>query len=154
LTLLFTTPQRIPPLRRGGGAAIGLPYFKSRSETGVQIDGLRLRANDPVAAVQILADAGVERIDRPAAWMRRHRAVTQDPALVQVARANARQLRWSTAIMMALAIGLFGLKLSIGDRDPSNWELGALGVVLLVIFVLPDWAIRRANRPLEARRKG
>lgn len=154
LVLLFKTPQRIPPLRIGGGEAIGLPYFKSRTETGVQIDGLRLRARDPVAAVQILADTGVELVDRPAAWMRRHRPVTQDPALLQVARANTRRLRWVTAILAVFAIGLAGLRIFVGDRNPSNWELGALGFALLVIFGLPAWAMRRADRPLETRRKG
>lgn len=154
LVLLFKTPQRIPPLRIGGAAIIDLPYFKSRTETGVQIDGLHLRARDPVAAVQILAATGVERVDRPAAWMRRHRPVTQDPTLVQVARAKDRNHRWIGTIVTVFATGLLGLRIFVGDRDPSNWDLGALGFALLVIFGLPAWARRRADRPLEARRKG
>lgn len=154
LELLFKTPQRIPPLRFLGAQTVGLPYFKSRSAAGIQIDGLDLRAEDPAAAVETLAAAGVERVDRTAAWLRRHRRVTQDPALMKVAKANDRAQRWVGAIVTAVIILMIGLNFIVGDNDPSNWELGALGLGLLLVFGLPVWARRRGARPLAAERKG
>jgi hypothetical protein len=149
LELLFKTPQRIPSLRVLGAQTIGLPYLQSRSAAGILIDGLDLRAIDPVAAVEALAAAGVERVDRTGAWLRRHRRITQDPALMEVAGANDRRQRWVGAVVMVAVILLIGLKFFGGD-NPSNWELGALGLGLLVIFGLPVWARRRGARPLDA----
>jgi hypothetical protein len=152
LELLFKSPQRIPSLRVSGAQSIGLPYFQSRSAAGVQIDGLGLRAEDPAAAVQTLAAAGMERVDRTGAWLRRHRHVTQDPALLQVAKANDQRQRWVGAVGMGGAALLIGLKIFGGD-NPSNWELGAVALGLLVVFGLPIWARRKGARPLAYDRK-
>ena len=152
LELLFKTPQRIPSLRVSGAQSIGLPYFQSRSAAGVHIDGLDLRAEDPVAAVQTLAAARLERVDRTGAWLRRHRAVTQDPALMKVAKANDQRQRWVGAVVTVVVVLMIGLKIFGGD-NPSNWELGAVGLALLVAFGLPIWARRRGARPLAAERK-
>ena len=153
LELLFKTPQRIPSLRVFGAQTIELSYFQSRSAAGIQIDGLDLRAEDPVAAVETLAAAGVERVDRTGAWLRRHRRITQDPALIHVAEVNDRRQRWVGAVVMVAVILVIGLQLFGGD-DASNWELGALGLALLLIFGLPMWARRSGARPLAAERKG
>lgn len=136
LELLFKTPQRIPSLRMFGAQSIGLSYFQSRSAAGIQIDGLDLRAEDQVAAVETLAAAGVERVDRTGAWLRRHRRVTQDPALMKVAKTNDQRQRWVGAVVTVVVILVVGLSF-FGDDNPSNWELGALGLALLVIFGLP-----------------
>lgn len=152
LELLFKTPQRIPSLRVFGAQTIGLPYFQSRSTAGVQIDGLDLRAEDPVAAVETLAAAGMERVDRTGAWLRRHRAVTQDPSLMKVAKANDQRQRWVGAIVMVVFILLIGLRI-FGDGISDNWAMGAVGLALLVAFGLPMWARRRGARPLAAERK-
>ena len=152
LELLFTTPQRIPSLRVFGAQTIGLPYFQSRSAAGVHIDGLDLRAEDPVAAVEILAAAGMERVDRTGAWVRRHRHVTQDPALMKVAKANNQRQRWVGAVGMVGAALLIALKIFGGD-NLSDWELGAFGIAVVVVFGLPIWARRRGARPLAAERK-
>lgn len=152
LELLFTTPQRIPSLRVFGAQTIGLPYFQSRSAAGVHIDGLDLRAEDPVAAVETLAAAGVERVDRAGAWLRRHRAVTQDPALMKVAKANDQRQRWVGAVGMVVFALLVGLRI-FGDAISDNWAMGAVGLALLVAFGLPIWARRRGARPLAAERK-
>jgi hypothetical protein len=153
LELLFKTPQRIPSLRMFGAQTIELFYFESRSAAGVQIDGLDLRAEDAVAAVETLAAAGVERVDRTGAWLRRHRRVTQDPALMKVAKTNDQRQRWVTAIVMVAFILMIGLKF-FGDDIPDNWVFGAVGLALLVVFGLPVWARRRSARPLAAERKG
>ena len=152
LELLFKTPQRIPALRVFGAQTIGLSYFQSRSAAGVQIDGLDLRAEDPVAAVETLAVAGMERVDRTGAWLRRHRHVTQDPALMKVAKANDQRQRWVGAVVMVVVALLIGLRI-FGDGISDNWVMGAVGLALLVVFGLPVWARRRGARPLAAERK-
>jgi len=86
LMLLFKTPQRIPRLRFGGTQAIGLSRRESRTSAGIKIDGLELRARDSQAAVETLGAAGLERVDRPNAWLREHRRVTQDPSLISTAK--------------------------------------------------------------------
>jgi hypothetical protein len=149
----FNTPQRIPSLRVFGAQTIGLSYFQSRRAAGVQIDGLDLRAEDQVAAVETLAAAGVERVDRTGAWLRRHRRVTQDPDLIHVVEVNDRRQRWVGAVVTVVVILVVGLSF-FGDDNPSNWELGALGLALLVIFGLPVSARRRGARPLDAERNG
>jgi hypothetical protein len=149
LEVLFKTPQRIPSLRVFGAQTIGLSYFQSRSATGVHVDGLDLRAEDPVAAVATLAAAGMERVDRTGAWLRRHRRVTQDPALMKVAEANDRRQRWVSAVVMGAFVLMIGLKF-FGDGISDNWVFGAVGLVLLVVFGLPVWARRRGARPLDA----
>jgi hypothetical protein len=156
LELLFKARQRIPSLRVSGAQFIGLPYFQSRSAAGVHIDGLDLRAEDPVAAVETLAAAGMERVDRTSAWLRRHRAVTQDPALMKVAKANDQRQRWVGAVVMVVFTLLFALLVGLrifGDGILDNWTVGAVGVALLVAFGLPIWARRRGARPLAYGRK-
>lgn len=143
----------IPSLRVLGAQTIGLPYFESHSSAGVQIDGLDLRAEDPQAAIEMLAAAGVERVDRTGAWLRSHRRVTQDPAMIHVAEVKDRRQRWVSAVVTVVLILVMGLSF-FGDDNPSNWELGALGLALLVIFGLPVWARRRGARALGAERKG
>jgi hypothetical protein len=73
LELLFKTPQRIPSLGILGAKTIELSYFESRSAAGIRIDGLDLRAQHPEAAVEALAAAGLERVDRSGAWLQLNR---------------------------------------------------------------------------------
>lgn len=147
LTLLFTTPQRVPPLKLNGAEKISLSYFRSRSEAGVQVDGVRLRAEDPVAAIQALTAEGVRKVDRPVAWLRQHRPVTQDPALVQVAQARRRDLRRMIWVFFAAPIVLTVMLIQ-GGGELSTWELIAMGVAAPLIWVLSAWVLRRAGRPL------
>lgn len=153
LELLFKTPQRIPSLRFFGAQNIELSYLQSRSAAGIQIDGLDLRAKDPKAAVETLTGGGLERVDRTGAWLRRHRLVTQDPALIHVAEANDRRQRWVGALVMVAVIVVIGLRFLVGD-NPSNWDFAAMAMAMLLIFGLPMWARRRAARPLGVEPKG
>jgi hypothetical protein len=73
--------------------------------------------------------------------------------LIHVAEVNDRHQRWVGAVVMIAVILVIGLQLFGGD-DASNWELGALGLALLLIFGLPMWARRSGARPLAAERKG
>lgn len=149
VVLLFKTPQRVPPLRFGGADRIGLPYLKSRSETGVHVDGVRLRAEDPVGASDALVAAGAERVDRPLAWLRRHRPVTQDPALVQVDQARRRDLR--RVVWLIIGAGYLVPFVVIATDLPTWGIMVVLGVPLLVVIGLSVLARRRAERPLGAR---
>ena len=153
LELLFKTPQRIPSLRVFGAQSIELSYIQSRSAAGIQIDGLDLRAEDPLAAVEALTAAGMERVDRTGAWLRGRRRVTQDPDLIHVAEANDRRHRWVGLVVMVAVILVIGLRL-LGDDNASNGAFAALALAMLVIFGLPMWARRKAARPLDAERKG
>ena len=92
-----------------------------------------------MAAVETLAAAGVERVDRTGAWLRRHRSVTQDPALMKVANTNDQRQRWVSAVVMAVFILMIGLKF-FGAGISDNWVFGAV----------PVWARRRGARPLDA----
>jgi hypothetical protein len=71
---------------------------------------------------------------------------------MKVAKANDQRQRWVGAVGMVGAALLIGLKIFGGD-NPSNWELGAVGLALLVAFGLPIWARRRGARPLASEPK-
>jgi hypothetical protein len=65
---------------------------------------------------------------------------------MKMAEANDQRQRWVGAVVTAVVVLLIGLKV-FGDDNPSNWELGAFGIALLVIFGLPVWARRRGAHP-------
>ncbi|MGV1028507.1 MAG: hypothetical protein ACOYBU_08335, partial [Dermatophilaceae bacterium] len=58
LALLFTVPQRDPPLRWLVAGQLGLSVRASRREPGIRMDGVELRAVDPIAAVQTCSRTG------------------------------------------------------------------------------------------------
>lgn len=81
--LLFTTPQRVPPLRLvtaiAPNSSLPFGYRASRSATGARLDGVFLRAVDPAGAVARLVMAGARPIDDPVGWLQTHREMIADP---------------------------------------------------------------------------
>jgi hypothetical protein len=65
MVVVFATPQRVPPVRRGNQIP-GVSTHETRSPEGLYVDGLRLKAKDPTAVraafgaqgVPVTADAG------------------------------------------------------------------------------------------------
>lgn len=149
--LLFVTPQRIPALRVFGAQTIGLPYWESRGENGVLVDGLALRAQRPQELSRELIAAGAEEVRRPEEWLRQHRAVTTDPERVTVAKANTRRDRWVGGVVLAVVVLLNGWRFMTGDGDPGWLGLGAVGLGLLLVFGLPSWARRKAVASVRSR---
>jgi len=155
LELLFRRPQRIPPLRVGGAMTLGLPYRASR-RSGVNVDGVKLRAENPRDAIDALEAAGVARVQRPTAWLREHRSITSDPLAIQAVARRRRRGVWLLAVFflavtffaaatLANATGLF-------HGPVSRWLPTASLYVLLATFAL-IWLANRwlANRD---RRRG
>jgi hypothetical protein len=136
LMLLFKTPQRIPSLRFFGAQTIGLSQPDSRSAAGIHIDGLELRARDPHDAVETLAAAGLERVDRPNAWLRDHRRVTQDPSLMHLARTTGR--RRQRGAVSGSQVGADGM--AVGGK--VRRRLAALSLVIVFSVTLPAEAKR------------
>lgn len=149
--LLFVTPQRIPALRLFGAQTIGLPYWESRRDNGVRVDGLDLRAERPEELSRALIAAGAEEVRRPELWLRQHRAVTTDPELVTVARANDRRNRWVGGVVLALVVLLNAWRFMTRDGDPGWWGFGAAGLGFLLVFGLPYWAKRKAAASMRSR---
>ncbi len=99
LLLLFTVPQRIPPLRWAVMGQLGLSVRASRRDPGVRVDGVQLRAVDPVAAVQTLLAHGAGRIPDPDEFIQQHRQIVVDPAHVAREFALQRRVsRWSAPL--------------------------------------------------------
>jgi hypothetical protein len=139
LVLLFSQPQRIPRLRMGGAMTLGLRYRASR-RSGVNLDGVRLRAKSPGDAIDALAAAGVARVERPTAWLREHRSITNDPGAIQAVARRRRRVVWLYAVFF-LAVILASVTRIIHGSS-SRWLLSASVVAFLGAFALTWWANR------------
>lgn len=130
--LLFKTPRLIPSLQFFGAGTIGLSAAKSRSAAGIWIDGLEMRARDPHAAVGTLVAAGLEGVDRPNAWLREHRRVTQDPSSTHIAKTTgSRGLRGS---LSGGQVGAGGR--AVNGRDKRRLAALSLAIVFVVAGVV------------------
>lgn len=146
--LLFREPQRVPPVRLVVAQRyLPIGWLGSRSARGEVLDGVDLRAQDPVAAREVLAAHGVGAADQPLEWLAAHREVTEDPALIEATQAQLRRATWAarTALLgYALAFAL----LMVGP-DP----LTAPWVVLLVAVLAATVAVRERVRWWHPRRQ-
>lgn len=141
LMLLFKTPQRIPSLRFFGAQTIGLSQPDSRSAAGIHIDGLELRARDPHDAVETLAAAGLERVDRPNAWLRDHRRVTQDQSLMHLARTTGR--RRQRGAVSGSQVGPDGM--AVGGTVRRRLAALSLVIVFLVAGGVSFWSSQKMD---------
>jgi hypothetical protein len=149
VVLLFTTPQRIPPLRWGGAMTSGLGRRASRSPDGVLIDGVALRAVRAQAAIDAVGGAGAERVADGDAWLRAHRETTRDPvALEQAASINRRNRMLSVVTFCALVLA--GVAKAFADRTNGWLPFVLLGAVLVVGFGIPPLIRRRNKRARQA----
>ena len=139
LSLLFSRPVRIPPLRWIGARNLGVPRGASRSVRGVRLDGLELRAVDPEAAVAALAAAGVERTQRPNSWLREHHPITHDPTEVQQVARSVNRRHWLGRLALAAVVLVSVVRLV----DHPSWEVVGVGATCLGLIWLPRWGERR-----------
>src|SRR5450755_3478078 len=149
VVLLFTTPQRIPPLRWGGAMTSGLGRRASRSPDGVLIDGVALRAVRAQSAIDAVGGAGAERVADGDAWLRAHRETTRDPlALEQVASITRRNRMLSVLTFCALVLA--GVARAFADRTNGWLPFVLLGAVLVAGFGVPPLIRRRNKRARQA----
>ena len=143
VTLLFATPQRIPPLRWGGAMTSGLGRRASRSDDGVMIDGAALRAVRPRAAIDAVAGAGAVRVADGDAWLRAHRETTSNPIALEQVASITRRNRVSSVLVFC-AVVLAGVARVLADHTNSWLPFPLLGAVLVAGFGIPA-LIRRRN---------
>ena len=149
LRLAFRHPQRIPPVRLLSAYNLGVPYRRSRSAAGVALDGVMLRAQDPVAAMTILANAGAERVGAVLPWLARYRETTTDPVALHETAVIAKRRRFASLLVWialpCLVIARAGL-----NSSHAWWPYVVGGVGLLVGFIVPVW-VRRRNAAVRKR---
>lgn len=113
LRLLFRTPQRLPVVRWGSHAA--LSAGASRSDEGLNLDGVELTAKDPQEAVHTLQTFGYELTDSPLDWLRHHHGTTRDPGVVAaVERSGRRRGRFAVVSILVWVAVFLGIHL-LGD---------------------------------------
>ena len=79
LTLLFSTPQRLPPFRRFRAMGSGVSPRQTRSAAGVWADGVVLGFRRRPAVVTAFVQAGARLTPSELSWLRAHRALIADP---------------------------------------------------------------------------
>ena len=145
IALLFRGPQRVPHLPRLGGTGV-LSARESRSHRGLFLDGVGLRAEDPVEAVIAAIAEGAER---------KHTIPTcgsattvprsgNSKALAAVA-VHERRSRVAAVTMIASVVLLLGMRWASSQTD-SWWPLPFALVSVLLIFGVPIWMKRRERR--------
>ncbi|WP_241842487.1 hypothetical protein [Pseudofrankia sp. BMG5.36] len=149
LLLMFTEPQRVPPLRLDAALApnTDLPfgYRSTRSEKGARVDGVLLRADNPAALRQSVLTAGGSSLDDPVGWLYEHREVVAD---VMEQASLARRRRVGRCIQLAAMI-LFvatsiGVPRLVADDGPW-WPVFLLLAVLAGLFGLGAFGRRLAR---------
>lgn len=144
IALLFRGPQRVPHLPRLGGTGV-LSARESRSHRGLFLDGVGLRAEDPVEAVIAAIAEGAERVQDPHLWFRHHRATTRDPKALAAVAVHERRSRVAAVIMIASVVLLLGMRWASSQTD--SWRPLPFALVsVLVIFGVPIWMKRRERR--------
>jgi hypothetical protein len=136
LVLLFACPERLPPITLRCALNGFLPVRASRSDAGAWVDGVALRAEDPVRAAATLVGAGAQPVTTPARWLAERRATSTDPALVGRARAAERLARAGPALSTALLVAFVGTA-AWARSSQSWWALLPCAVEVGLAVVLP-----------------
>lgn len=147
ISLLFRGPQQVPRLPRLGGTGV-LSHRESRSRRGLFLDGVSLRAEDPVEAVIATIAQGAERVRDPYTWFRDHRATSRDSKVLAAVAVHERRSGAAALVMIASVVLLLGMRWASSQTD-SWWPLPFALVSVLALFGVPVW-IKRRDRRLEA----
>lgn len=134
--LLFRTPQRVPRVR-WSAAGGGLSWRRSRSEEGVIVDGLLLRATYPELAVRTLGAAGAEVLEDPEDWLAAHRDLETNPEARQRIIGRERRSGWIHRV--AWVLGVVAVALLYFGAERSDVLLGVglgAGVVSAGLYLL------------------
>lgn len=149
LLLMFTEPQRVPPLRLAASLASNtdLPfgYRSTRSKRGAHVDGILLRADNPAVLCRSIVAAGGSHFDDPVRWLREHRQVVTD--VVQQnsltrRRRTGRRVQIAAATLLLLT-GIGGSRF-VGDDGPL-WPLFLILAVLVGLLGLAEFGRRLAR---------
>lgn len=138
LTMFFTVPQRIPPIRWSAGGNLDVSPRATRNLPGVLVDGVQLRVVDPETARQVLLASGAQGIADPDSFVQRHRDIVRDPEQVRAVIADARRSFLLLAISGVAALALF---ITYKATDDERYGFGVAAV--LVARWLLDRVMRR-----------
>ncbi|MBV9486941.1 MAG: hypothetical protein JO246_12890 [Frankiaceae bacterium] len=150
IALIFREPQRVPPLRRVGGSG-ALAARQVRSREGLWLDGVCLRAEDPVEAVITLIGSGAERVVDPRRWLMDRRQTTGDDQFIAAVYDRQRRARF-TAVVVLLSLALLLCMRWVSSQTQGWWPLPIAIASVAAIFGAPLWANRRARRLAEQAR--
>jgi hypothetical protein len=126
LTLLFTVPQRIPPIRWFIGRDLDISPLATRKAVGLMVDGVELRVEDPDFARRALVANGAHSIADPDSFVQRHRDVISDPAHIRAAAAHA---RWSLLLMVSSGVATVALFVGFKVTDDARYGIGMVAVL-------------------------
>lgn len=151
--LLFTTPQRVPPLRLVTAIAPNTPlpfgYRASRSATGARLDGVLLRAVDPADAAARLVMAGARRVDDPIGWLRAHREVVADPAKAAAIASSTKRAGTLGKVAAALMLVTLVTARWATNHDGPRWLwllVTITGASTVVLWLMARRAARLTRR--------
>lgn len=150
-TLLFETPQRIPPLRWFMlGSTAGVSWTAARSARGLTVDGVQVRFVAPKEASRQLVAAGAEKITDAHAWLVARREVVTDPVAATrlVSRVRRRSLLDGFALMCS-GVGIVFLTFFTGDEPSWTAVLPGIGLAVMPVLVSVGsrFGDRRQGRP-------
>ncbi|CAJ59222.1 MULTISPECIES: hypothetical protein [Frankia] len=149
LLLMFTEPQRVPPLRLGPAMApnsdLPFGYFSTRAERGAYVDGVKLRAENPSGLERLLLAAGATRFEDPVRWLHRHRQVITDAAdQERITRRRVVGHRIQLAAAFVWVPAVIGEEALIGEDGPL-WAILLLLAVIVGTLGLSVVGGRRAR---------
>lgn len=150
LSLLFTTRQRVPPLRLRASRFVRSPfgYRSSRSAPGDLVDGVQLHVADPRQGVRALANAGLEVVWRPVTWLREHRWTCTDLDQLAAYRTapSPRPSRRAWAMVVALLAGL----VLIPDKDADSFLSKEVTAACIALALAVPPGVRRLDNRCSA----
>jgi hypothetical protein len=114
----------------------------------LELEGVDLGTKEPAAAIEVLVAAGVERIDRPIAWQRRHYKITNDPAAIHFVAENKRVGRWVLGLLAVAGAGIKASMVMTKSGRAATWPLLITFAAVAGIIVISArlWAIRQNGR--------
>ena len=145
IALVFRQPQRVPRLPPIGGSGV-LSARQSRSRRGLWLDGVCLRAEDPVQAVITLVGAGAVRVLDPTEWLLDNRPTTSDHEFLAAVDAHQFRKHRLGILVLAAVLLLLGTRWASSQTD-AWWPLPVAAACVVGIFGLPYW-IKRGERRL------
>lgn len=132
LTLLFTVPQRIPPIRWFAGRDLDISPRATRNEAGFTVDGVEVRAVDPETAEQALLARGAQGVTDPDSFVQRHRDVVRDREEVRAVVGRARRSFLLTAFSGIATLALF---IAFKTTDDDRYGIGLVAVLFVSSLV-------------------
>ncbi|HEY7069415.1 MAG TPA: tetratricopeptide repeat protein, partial [Acidimicrobiales bacterium] len=148
LVLLFRTPQRLPPFRRFWAMGTDVSPRRTRSPSGVFVDGVEIACRRLSAVVPALVQAGARSAPSLATWAHGQRPLAWDPV---EGRRIARTRSWILGAFVALVLLAIGARILVAVYDTSWWALavflGAAGLGIALAYLAPRLTRGRSEHP-------